>query len=125
VFGQIFAIFGLAFPELPAGVESVGEIILGKKNPGKNYLIHIESNESRKKMVPVPEKTQNSKTIYIATKIHTSIKTLRNDYNRLRATSLFISTAYLVTDESLQLGLTRKGVFDTTFEQEPNKKSLE
>lgn len=34
-------------------------------------------------------------------KTHNSIKTLRNDYNRLR-TSLFISTAYLVPDVSLQ-----------------------
>jgi len=31
----------------------------------------------------VPEKTQNSKTIYIASKTHNSTKTLRNDYNRL------------------------------------------
>ena len=31
----------------------------------------------------VPEKTQNSKTIYIASKTHNSAKTLRNDYNRL------------------------------------------
>ena len=62
-------------------VISVGEIILGKKNPGMNYLLHIESNESKKSMVP--EKTQNSKTIYIASKTHNSIKTLRNDYNRL------------------------------------------
>jgi hypothetical protein len=31
----------------------------------------------------VPEKTQNSKTIYIASKSHNFIKTLRNDYNRL------------------------------------------
>jgi len=26
----------------------VGEIILGKKNPGINYLLHIESNESKR-----------------------------------------------------------------------------
>ena len=31
----------------------------------------------------VPEKTQNSKTIYITSKTHNSTKTLRNDYNRL------------------------------------------
>ena len=61
-------------------VTDVGEIILGKKNPGINYLLHIESNESKKNMVLVPE---NSKTIYIASKTHDSIKTLRNDYNRL------------------------------------------
>jgi hypothetical protein len=29
-------------------VQSVGEIILGKKNPGMNYLLHIESNESKR-----------------------------------------------------------------------------
>jgi hypothetical protein len=59
----------------------VGEIILGKKNPGINYLLHIESNESRKNMVP--EKNQNSKIIYISNKTHDSTKTLRNDSNRL------------------------------------------
>ena len=61
----------------------VRDIILGKKNPGMNYLLHIESNESKNNMVP--EKTQNSKTIYryIASKTHNSTKTLRNDYNRL------------------------------------------
>ena len=26
----------------------VGEIILGKKNPGMNYLLHSESNESKR-----------------------------------------------------------------------------
>jgi hypothetical protein len=35
----------------------VGEIILGKKNPGMNCLLHIESNESKTNMVP--EKTRN------------------------------------------------------------------
>ena len=45
----------------------VGEIILGKK-------IHIESNESKKNMVP-----ENSKTIYANSNTHNSIKTLRND----------------------------------------------
>ena len=28
--------------------ECVAEIILGKKNPGMDYLLHIESNESEK-----------------------------------------------------------------------------
>ena len=32
----------------------------------------------------VPEKTQNSKTIYITSKTHNSIKTLRNDFNRFQ-----------------------------------------
>ena len=34
-----------------------------KENPGMNYLLHIESNESRKNMVP-----ENSKTIYANSK---------------------------------------------------------
>ena len=34
-----------------------------KENPGINYLLHIESNESRKNMVP-----ENSKTIYANSK---------------------------------------------------------
>ncbi len=50
-----------------------------KENPGINYLLHIESNESLKNMVP-----ENSKTNYTNSKTHNSIKTLRNDYNRLR-----------------------------------------
>ena len=50
-----------------------------KENLGINYILHIESNESRKNMVP-----ENSKTIYANSKTHNSIKTLRNDYNRLR-----------------------------------------
>ena len=35
-----------------ASILFVGEIILGKKNPGMNYLLPIKSNESKKNMVP-------------------------------------------------------------------------
>ena len=45
-----------------------------KENHARNYLLHIESNESKKNMVP--EKTQNSKTIYINSRTHNSTKTV-------------------------------------------------
>jgi hypothetical protein len=35
-------------PMLIKGSEGVGDIFSGKKNPGRNYLLHIESSESNR-----------------------------------------------------------------------------